>query len=205
MTKYTFIHPTKCGGTSVEKYFSKHYSDYISGCGHLNKCKNNNNPIIIVRDVKSRFLSMFKYWKNGAIDTPYKRTNEFKEKFKSISILDFIYLLKNNKTQLYDRFIREHHFDNTSAWIGNVNFKNIIIIQYDNDLNDKIQSLINYIGIPNKNIYLSKNNVSVDISDEDKLLIDNEYVNKFIEEYFKDDIKLLNTIQNNPHEFKFVI
>ena len=28
---YTFIHPTKSGGTAVEEYFNKYYSEYITG------------------------------------------------------------------------------------------------------------------------------------------------------------------------------
>lgn len=51
---YRFIHPTKSGGTAVEKYFKKYYSNNICGEGHDNTCKNNNNPIIIVRDVKKK-------------------------------------------------------------------------------------------------------------------------------------------------------
>jgi hypothetical protein len=205
MTKYTFIHPTKSGGTALEIYFLKHYSNHITGTGHNNICTNQNNPIIVVRDVKSRFLSMFKYWKYGAIDTRFKRNDAFKKQHESFTILDFIYVLKNNKTKLYVDFTWGQHFDNTSKWIGKTDYKNIIILEYTNDLNDKIQNLINYIGIPNKNIPLLKLNVSCDFSDTDKLLIDNEDVNKFIEEYFKDDIKLLNTIKTNPQLFKMVI
>lgn len=50
--KYTFIHPTKSGGTTLQKYFEMYYKNYITGIGHENKCTNNNNPIIVVRDVK---------------------------------------------------------------------------------------------------------------------------------------------------------
>jgi hypothetical protein len=195
---YTFIHPTKSGGTAVEIYFSKHYSNYIIGCGHNNIC-NNNNPIIIVRDVKSRFLSMYKYWKNGAIDTQYKRNDEFKQKYKNFSILDFINLLKNDKEQLFFNFTWKQHFEPTSEWIK-CDYKKIIIIKYNDDLNDKIQNLIDILGIPNKNIPLLKKNISVNTEIEDCEEIDN-----FINEYFKKDIELINTINTNPELFKIVI
>ncbi len=203
--KYTFIHPTKSGGTAVENYFSKHYKDYITGTGHETKCTNTNNPIIIIRDVKSRFYSMYKYWKNGSIDSNFKRSSDFKEIHKSISILDFIDLLKYNKEKLYHGFTWNQYFENTNKWIGDTDYKNIIIIKYCNDLNDKIQKLINYLNIPNKNIPLTKYNVSVDMSDQDKLLMDDVNINEFIEDYFKDDIKLINIIENNPEQFKLVI
>ena len=34
---YTFIHPTKTGGTAMERYFSKHYKRLIKGGGHSKK------------------------------------------------------------------------------------------------------------------------------------------------------------------------
>jgi hypothetical protein len=203
MTIYTFIHPTKTGGTAIEDYFKKHYYKYITGSAHERKCTNKNNPIIVVRDPRSRFLSMYKYWKNGAIDTIYKCDNGWKEKHKDISMLDFIDTLKNNKTKLYNKFIWGQHFDNITTWIEDTDYKNIIIIKYENDLNEKIQKLINCLDIPNKYIPLPKVNISASIDNENEL--NHPDVNNFIEEYFKDDIKLLNTIQNNPELFKLVI
>mgnify|MGYP003324110587 FL=1 len=41
MKKFTFIHPTKSGGTSLERFFNENYSDYITGTGHENICENN--------------------------------------------------------------------------------------------------------------------------------------------------------------------
>jgi hypothetical protein len=43
MDKYRFIHITKSGGTAVEQYFEKNYSDYIEGNGHVGVCDKNNN------------------------------------------------------------------------------------------------------------------------------------------------------------------
>jgi hypothetical protein len=197
--KYTFIHPTKSGGTAVEQYFMEHYNDYITGTGHSNICSNTNNPIIIVRDVKSRFFSMFHYWKNG--NNYYIRDHNFKKKYESYTILDFIKLLKENKEELYIHFTWNQHFNNTTDWIKNTKFKNIIIIRYTDDLNLKIQQLINYLDIPNKNIPLSKINVSIK---KEENLYDTQ-VDNFIEEYFKNDIQLLAIIDEFPEYFKIVI
>ena len=116
--KYTFIHPTKSGGTSIDEYFIKHYKDFInnSSC-HKNTCNDNNNSIIVVRDVQSRFLSMYKYWKNGS--------EKWKRVKKDASLLDFITLLKTNKKKLCGGVINMHHFDNTTAWIK-TDYKNAI-------------------------------------------------------------------------------
>lgn len=196
--KYTFIHPTKSGGTSVEDYFEKNYKDYIKGNGHGNKCNNNNNPIIIVRDVKSRFLSMYKYWKNGS-----ELFSDNKKNNSNVSLLQLVELLKSNKKQLFNSYMWDVHFDNTTRWIDATDYKNIIIIKYDSDLNEKIQKLINILDIPNKNIPLKKKNISKPIGNNDEL--DDPEVIKFIEEYFKDDIELINKIENNPELFKLVI
>ena len=108
MTQYTFIHPTKSGGTAVERYFKQHYSSTICGSGHGNICKNNNNPIIIIRDVKTRFYSMYKYWKNGAVDTKYKRNKEWGCKYTDTTVLDFINMLK----KMIDNYIMDSHGNN---------------------------------------------------------------------------------------------
>jgi hypothetical protein len=204
MVKYTFIHPTKSGGTSIEEYFSEHYSDYIIGGGHVNICNNNNNPIIVIRDVKSRFFSMYKYWKYGALDTKYKRTEKWKKHYANASILYFINIFKKNSANLYCEFLWGQHYYNSTKWIKeNTDYKNIIIIKYESNLNEKIQQLINLLGIPNKNIPLPIKNISVNVDNEEEL--NNDYVNNFISEYFKDDIILINKIETNPELFKFVI
>ena len=64
--RYSFIHPTKTGGGACEDFFRNNYSEYIKSCGHIIKCKNDNNSIIIVRDIYDRFISMYKYWKYGS-------------------------------------------------------------------------------------------------------------------------------------------
>ena len=52
----------------------------------------------------SRFLSMYKYWKNGAIDTKYKRNDNWKKLINNISILNIINYIKNKNIILYYNF-----------------------------------------------------------------------------------------------------
>ena len=201
--KYTFIHPTKTGGTSCEVYFSNHYNQYIVGTGHKNVCSNNNNPIIVIRDVMDRFISMFNYWKNGAIDTAYKREPEFINKYKNYNIRDFIQLLKHNKrTALDHKFTWDAHFKPQAFWIKDTDYRKIIIIKYDRNLGPKINSLINLLDIPNKNIELPVINKSKSV--DSKFLLTLEDV-EFVRKYFKKDYELWNKIENYPELFKLVL
>jgi len=201
MVKYTFVHPTKSGGTSVDNYFADHYNDYINNVGHGGSCKNDNNSIIIVRDVNSRFLSMYKYWRNGS--EKWKLPEQLKNKRNDVSMLDFINLIKQNNTkELYHSAIWKQHFDNTTTWID-TDYKNIIIIRYEENLNDKVQTLIHKLGIPNKNIPLPKKNVSLPVDNEEEL--NSKEVQEFLSEYFKDDIDFIHKIETNPELFKLVI
>lgn len=200
--KYTFIHPTKTGGTSCERFFKKYYPTYIQGEGHNTKCTNNNKPIIIVRDIYDRFLSMYYYWKNGAIDTRFKRDKDFINKYNNITIKQFIELIKNKKHAiLFKKFTWDRHFWPITNWINNTKYENIIIIKYEKNLNEKIQTLLNTLKIPNKNILLPKVNISnrdnkEELDEEDK---------EFVKTYFKTDFELIETIETSPHLFKLVI
>mgnify|MGYP001308426583 CR=1 FL=1 len=99
--KYTFIHPTKTGGSALEFYFKKNYSNKIYNNGHSLKCNSSANPIIIIRDPIDRIISMYKYWKNGAdertIEGPRhhaRRDDEFKKMVKDIDFEKFINLIE---------------------------------------------------------------------------------------------------------------
>jgi hypothetical protein len=208
MIKYTFIHPTKTGGTACYYYFNKYYSEYIitNINSHHIKCNNDNNPIIIVRDPYSRFLSMFYYWKYGSMR--YKRNSSFLKKNKPITILDFIQMIKNNDTKnLYVDHTWNQHFSNISDWIpDDTKYENIIVIKYDKNLNVKIQKLLNLLNIPNKNVPLIQDNVSIiDKNDQDHYEKNKQYVHEFIDEYFKRDLELIDKINHQPNLFKLVI
>ena len=200
---YTFIHPTKTGGTACELFFAKYYSEYIKGSGHINKCNNLNNPIIIIRNPIDRFISIYKYWKNGAIDTKYKRNIEFINKYKDITIKEFINLLKLKSTKdLYLDFTWKQHFDPQTEWITKgTEYKNVIIIKYEKNLNNKINTLINLLNIKNKNVDLPLINVSKDV---DNIILDEEDIS-FIKEYFSNDYILSFLIDTKPELFRAVL
>ena len=84
----------------------------------------------------------------------------------------------------------------------NTDYKNIIIIKYQKDLNQSIQTLIRNLKIPNKNVVMEKANVTKNKEEVIKL---DEKSKKFIREHFIEDYRLIETINTNPQLFKMVI
>jgi hypothetical protein len=195
--KFTFVHPTKCGGTSVEQFLEKYYSKYFFTNLHLNKCENNNNSILIVRDPVDRFKSMYKYWKNGSEIFIHK--NYHINKFKNVNIKTFIKMLQNNSNVLYNNFLKNIHYKPISYWIHD-KYKNIIIVKYCKDLNIPFQKIINFLKIPNLNIPIPHINIS---KNKEKIILDEEDL-EFIKKYFKTDYELIELINTNPKIFRGV-
>lgn len=201
---HTFVHVTKSGGTSVERYIKKHLAQYICGEGHGNVCQDNNNPIIIIREPFDRFLSMYRYWKAGSeIFTPSENDN------KTTTIKDLILYLKHqHRERLYDqKYIWSQHFAPTCDWIK-THLYNIIAIKYTHDLGQIIpHKLCDALNIPmdvcaTATHSLNKINVSHDTSAPHDL---DKYDMEFIHEYYKKDFELWDTLCNRPHEFKMVL
>jgi hypothetical protein len=197
-TKFTFVHPTKCGGCAVEDFLNENYSDYFSTEGHYNKCEFNNDSIIIVRDPVDRFKSMYKYWKYGS--ERHQSNKEHVEKYKNINIKTFISMIQNNSHNLITKFTQDIHYKPITYWI-NTNYKNIIILKYKKNLNDTIQNMINKIHIPIKvNKIVKHTNIS---KSKEEIVLDNEDL-LFIKKYFISDYHLIYIINKHPKMFRGV-
>lgn len=198
---YTFIHPTKTGGTACDSFFKEHYSEFIKEAEcHKAICRNDNNPIILIRDPIDRFISMYKYWKNGS--EKYKRNDEFKNNYKDYTIKDYIYLIKNGKKkELCNDFTWDQHFQPIVKWINKTDYKKIIVVIYERNLNEKINKLLDVLKIKLKPVELPIINVS---DNKENIQLDNDDI-IFIKSYFADDLKLYDDVSNRPELFKHVV
>ena len=211
--KYHFIHITKSGGSCF--YFNttkaENYSDFIEfdrlKLAHELTCAEVDNPIVIVRDVESRFYSMYRYWKYGSELWP--RSIEKLEQTLHYSILDFIELLENGDmvkiTELSDNeTIWFKHFLPSSHWIKEKDYSKTVVVRYQRDLNEQFQKLFRRLGF-DINANYPKINASRPDSSEKIWENNKAKINEFISKYFEDDIKLINSINSNPSLFRLVI
>ena len=198
--KYLFIHATKTGGTSVERFFLNNYSVYIEGLGHQNRCADSEHPIIIFRDPYDRFSSMFGYWKFGS--NRFKLSKKELDQKSEFNINDFARFIKNNNTKmLYSRWLRNLHFKPQSHWF-NCDYSKIIVIKYCDDLQTSVYKLLSLLDIENKNIELRVVNKTrrTEVNHEF-----NDETIEWFEEYFKEDLNIFSQIKENSHSFKALI
>ena len=207
---YTFIHIPKCGGSPVENYFEKHYSDRIFGTTHKWLSTKDNNPIVIIREPIERFISLYHYWKNGSHGRN-SRNQEFIDKYGKYTISDFIRTFKtcipaingNYMHELSVGFTWRVHFFKQVYWIPPECFANSIVVLYNNDLNDKIHQLLEYIGVVDKNIPLEKSNATRKKDGEEVVISDEDMA--WLKEWFKEDFILWEAAKHLPQLFKKVI
>lgn len=220
MKRYIFIHPTKCGGTAIKSFFMKVYPYHtidtnIMGSyppvesAHHTACKDYENPVIIIRDPVDRFISMFKYWKSGAITfTDWSnisrtriREQGFIEKYKNYTIKDFISLLKKKDKCLYVKFTFPIHYESYFYWIKPEDYSKTIVIKYCEDLNSKLPEILEALEIQSVNKDMEKINIS---KNSETIRLDDEDI-KYIKTVYKYDFELWDNINNNPTIFKRVV
>lgn len=200
---YTFVHIPKCGGSCVEVFFEKHYSDRIFGTTHKWTCQKDNHPIVIVREPIERFISCYHYWKNGSHGRN-ARDQQFHQKYDSFTIKDFIQLIKNgSQKELVIGFMWRVHYEPQVNWMKEDVYEHSIVITYESDLNPKIQALLEYLEIENKKIPLGKSNVTRKKEGEEVVLDEEDIL--FIKEKYAADFVLWEKIKNQPELFKKVL
>ena len=220
MKRYIFIHPTKCGGTAIKNHFMKVYPYHTIENNilsmtlpverpHDSICANYPNPVITIREPIDRFLSMFKYWKSGAIpfidwsDTRRNRIRgeAFKNKYKNYTIKDFIKLLKRKDKCLYNDFTFPIHYESIFYWIKPEDYSKTIVIKYCEDLNSKLPEILEALEIQSVNKNMDKINIS---NNSEIIKLDEEDIN-YIKSVYKYDFDLWDNINNNPELFKRVV
>ena len=197
--KYSFIHVPKTGGISIYNYLLN-YSDYINFFGHdkyFFKATNENKPIIVIREPTDRFTSIYKYWKKNYLEIHGSNVSN-----DEVSIKSFISYINNNdigKIKL-TYFWNVHLYPQTYYMDESV-YKNSIVVKYNkNKMNEKMNNLINYLNIPNKNITLKPENTGQNY----ELNIDDRDM-EWIRHIYKNDFDLWNKLNNQPELFKKVL
>jgi len=145
---------------------------------------------------------MYKYWKRGS--SKWEQDSEHIERCKQYSIKDYICFIKSErKDELITFFTREEHYAPTTHWLNNTDYGNIIVVRYIDDLSEKLNRLLEYLGIEIVHESVERVNVSY-CDDGEEIELDDDDM-EFITTYFKDDFLLLEDIENSSEQFKYVI
>jgi hypothetical protein len=207
--KYDLIHTTKTGGTAFFACLLDNYSGYFSlqekdikpKKQHSFLCGDSENPISIFRDPTDRFNSMFSYWKYGS--SKWIRSPLFLEETKNIGVNDFVSLVRNNRTDILHTYMTwDVHYAPQFRWFTG-DHQNIIIINYQNDLQSSLVSLLDFLQIPDKGVQLKKVNASKKRRNYFEDL--NQESLDWFHEYFKEDLEIQQKIKLTPEVFKKVI
>ena len=181
----TFIHVPKTSGSSVVE-FLKNYDFKILGHEHFLK---DDVAVLVIREPIDRFQSSYNYWKHYCIED--KKCDE------SVTVSHFIEYIKTNNSILYTTRTWDVHYLPQSNYMATENYKKAIVIRYDKDkMESKLNSLLEYLNIENKNIKLNHNNKSttytINIQQDDLL---------WLMQYYKDDFDLWNKLNTSTDLF----
>lgn len=209
---FAFIHPTKTGGTAVEKYLNINFPRHISGNSHLNRADDairlGKIPIVIIRDPVDRFKSSYYYWKNGAATGPYVRDKKWRPAVDSIK--GYIDLLKTDdvaeREVLNTWFTNEEHYAQQSDWTPKASWPVTIVVLYSKmHLMTHVRLLLQKIGLigagdPLPDLPI----VNPSKRDKEPVALDDEDMD-FLRDYYKDDFEMWYHANNNPSMFRVVI
>nr|WRJ69911.1 putative sulfotransferase [Oceanusvirus sp.] len=203
---YTFVHPTKTGGTAVEEYFKKYHAKHIRGVGHMHTCTNSPKPLIVIRDPMERFVSMFNYWRNGAVSGKYVRKKDWLPPCDTIS--EFVKRLQENdpkfvRKHLHKDFTTHLHFSEQSHWIKPGDYAKTVVVVYDRQrMDEKIRDLLRYLHLPEKGLPLPRVNVTKTSPLEASEIGPKE--EEWIRRRFKKDFELWHMVNKHQSRFKKV-
>jgi hypothetical protein len=205
MKKTNLIRPTKVGGTALNCFLNTHYKNFftfVPCANHVHdiRCGDAKNPLLIFRDPIYRFNSIFNYWLFGS--EMYAREQNVTDK-NLLDVNHFISLIKNDLLQEFTpKYMHELHLKPQSYWYTG-DYKNIIVINGNDDLKNSVIELLNYLKIPNRGFEPEMRNISIY-----KKNWFPEFTRESLDwfhEYFKEDFEIQQKIKSTPEVFKKVI
>lgn len=223
-SEYTIIHPPKVGGHVIYSCFKKFldkvelintYKFYIDNNTKTNvlvedgplhfpfNMELNTTPVTTIRHPIPRFLSMYKYWKNGSECFNDKTTTEIKTE---TSIKDFINMIKTNDPMLKQSYTWGDHYKPITWFIGDAKLSDLIVLVNDDETNIlvKLKQFLSYAGENPDLIKDTNERINVSYGDGDELLLLDYDDICFIHDWYKDDVDLYEKALNSPELFKMV-
>jgi thiol-disulfide isomerase/thioredoxin len=173
--------------------------------GHMHTCTNSPKPIIIVRDPMERFVSMFNYWRNGAVSGQYVRKRNWCPPCDTIA--EFVKRLRENdpkftRKHLHKDFTTHLHFVEQSHWIKPIDYAKSIVVIYDKlRMEEKLRELLRYMRLPGKGFPLPLVNVTKVSAAACEIGPEEE---EWIRKRFKKDFDLWHMVNRHQSRFKKV-
>jgi hypothetical protein len=161
------------------------------------------NPVITIRHPIPRFLSMYKYWKNGSECFNDETTTEIKTE---TSIKDFINMIKTNDPMLNQSYTWDDNYKPITWFIGDAKLSDLIVLVNDDETNIlvKLKQFLSYAGENPDLIKDTNERINVSYGDGDELLLLDYDDICFIHDWYKDDVDLYEKALNSPELFKMV-